>query len=81
MNANNSGAFISKIRHFSAIFCDFFESALNLDHFRKKITIIAYVFKKLATTKDVLRQMSKSSRLTEPLNRGHGKRAETLIQS
>ena len=57
-----------------------FESALSLEHFQKKMTLIAYVFPKLPTTKNVLRQMSKSSRLREPLDRRHGKRAEALIQ-
>ena len=40
---------------FSEFFCSFFESALNLEHFQKKMTLIAYVFPKLPTTKDVLR--------------------------
>ena len=47
---------------------------------QKKMTFIAYVFPKLPTTKNVLRQMSKSSRFREPLDRWHGKRAEALIQ-
>ena len=33
----------------------FFESALNFEHFQKKMTLIAYVFPKLPTTKNVLR--------------------------
>ena len=33
----------------------FFESALNFEHFQKKMTLISYVFPKLPTTKDVLR--------------------------
>ena len=53
--SKNSDAFISKIKSFSAIFSAFFESALNFEHFRTKMTLIAYVFKKLPTTKDVLR--------------------------
>ena len=40
---------------FSEFFSAFFESALNLEHFQKKMTLIAYVFPKLPTTKDVLR--------------------------
>ena len=39
---------------FSEFFTAFFESALNFEHFQKKMTIIAYVFPKLPTTKDVL---------------------------
>ena len=44
---------------FSEFFSAFFESALNSEHFQKKMTLIAYVFPKLSTTKNVLRQMSK----------------------
>ena len=40
---------------FPGFFCSFFESALNFEHFQKKVTLIAYVFMKLSTTKDVLR--------------------------
>ena len=64
-------------RSFSA----FSESALNFEHFKKKMTLIAYVFPKLPTTKNLLRQMSKSSRFREPVDRRHGKLAEALIQS
>ena len=65
---------------FSKFFSAFFESALNFEHFQKKMTVIAYVFPKLPTTKNVLRQMSKSSRFREPVDRRHSKRAEALIQ-
>ena len=65
---------------FSQFFSEFFKSALNFVHFQKKMTLIAYVFPKLTTTKNVLRQMSKSSRFREPLDKRHGKRAEALIQ-
>ena len=40
---------------FSEIFCAFFEFVLNFETFQKKVTLIAYVFRKLPTTKDVLR--------------------------
>ena len=66
------------------IFCQFFsafvESALNSEHFQKKRTFIAYVFPKLPTTKNLLRQMSKSSRFREPVDRRHGKWVQALIQ-
>ena len=65
---------------FSQFFSAFFKSALNFEHFQKKMTLIAYLFPKLTTTKNVLRQMSKISRLGEPLDKRHGKRAEALIQ-
>ena len=70
-----------KEKFFSEFFSAFFESALNFEDFPKKKTFIAYVFPKLSTTKNLLRQMSKSSRFREPVKRQHGKWAEALIQS
>ena len=69
-----------KQKIFSEYFSAFFKSGLNFEHFQKKMTLIAYVFLKLTTTKNVLRQMSKSSRFREPVARRHGKWAEALIQ-
>ena len=69
-----------KQKIFSEFLAAFFESALNFEHFKKKRTFIAYVFPKLPTTKNLLRQMSKSSRFREPVDRRHGKWAEALIQ-
>ena len=69
-----------KEKTFSEFFSVFLESALNSEHFKKKMTLIAYVFPKLPTTKNLLRQMSKSSRFREPLDMRHGKWAEALIQ-
>ena len=40
---------------YSQIFSTIFESALNLEYFRKKMSLIAYVYPKVPTTKDVLR--------------------------
>ena len=40
---------------FSQFFPAFSESALNLEYFQKKMTLIAYVFAELPTTKEVLR--------------------------
>ena len=62
-----------KQKLFFESFSAFFESALNFEHFKKKRTFIDYVFPKLLTTKDLLRQMSKSSRFREPVDRRHGK--------
>ena len=69
-----------KQKIFSRFFAAFFESALNFEHFQKKMTLIAYVLPKLPTTKDVLRQMSKSSRFRERLDRRRSKWPEELIQ-
>ena len=70
-----------KQKIFPQFFSAFFKSALNFEHFQKKMTLIAYVFPKLPTPKNLLRQMSKSSRFREPVDRRHGKGAEALIQS
>ena len=72
--------FSQKQKIFSEFRAGFFESPLNFEHFQKKRTFIAYVFPKLLTTKNLLRQMSKSSRFREPVDRRHGKWAEALIQ-
>ena len=69
-----------KQKIFSQFFSAFSESALNFEYFQKKRIFIAYVFPKVPTTKNVLRQMSKSSRFREPVERRHGKWAEALIQ-
>ena len=62
-----------KQKIFSKFFSAFFKSALNSEHFQKKMTLRAYVFPKLPTTKNVLRQMSKSFRIRERLDRRHSK--------
>ena len=66
---------------FFQFFSAFFESALNFEYFQKKMTLIAYVFPKLRTTKDVLRWISKNSRLRGRLDRRHGKQSEKLIHT
>ena len=43
-----------KPKIFSEFICAFFEFVLNFEHFQKKTTLIAYVFPKLPTAKDVL---------------------------
>ena len=45
------------------------------------MTLIAYVFGKLQTVKDVVRQISKNSGLRRPLNWQHGKQAQALLKS
>ena len=59
----------------------FLKSPLNFRHFQKKMILIADVFPKLRTKKDVVRSISNKSRFRRPLDREHGKRTETLLQS
>ena len=40
---------------FSQFFSAFLKSALNFEYFQKKMSLIAYAFQKLPTTKNVLR--------------------------
>ena len=68
-----------KQKIFSGFFSAFFKSALYFEHFQKKRIFIAYVFPKVPTTRNLLRQMSKSSRFRERVDRRHGKWAEALI--
>ena len=44
-----------KPKIFSELFCAFFEFVLNFEYFQKKMNLMAYVFPKLPTTKDLLR--------------------------
>ena len=44
-----------KQKIFSDFFPAFFEYAINFEHFQKEMTLIAYVYPKLPTTKQMLR--------------------------
>ena len=44
-----------KQKIFCQFFSAFFESELNLEHFQKKGTLLAYGFPEIPTTKNVLR--------------------------
>ena len=48
--------------------------------FKKKITLIAEVFPKLRTRKNLVRSMSKKSRFKGSFGKQHGKRAQTLLK-
>ena len=45
------------------------------------MTLIADLFPKLPTPKNVLRYMSKKSHFKGPFDKQHGKRDQTLLQS
>ena len=44
------------------------------------MTIIAYVFPKLETTKGVVRQMSQKSNFRRPFDNQHRERSQTLLK-
>ena len=69
-----------KQKIFPHFFSPIFDSALNFERLQKKMTLIANVFPKFASTEDELREMPKRSRLRGPQERRHGKRAQALIQ-
>ena len=62
-------------------FFGFLKCTSILEHFLKKMNLIAFVFPKLRTPKDVVREMSKKSCFIGPIDRQHGQRAKTLFQS
>ena len=45
------------------------------------MTLIGYVSRKLETSKDLVRKMSKKSRFRRPFVKQHGKRSKTLLKS
>ena len=57
------------------------KSRLNFEHFQTNIMLIAYVFSKLQTAKDVVTQMSKKFRFRRPYSKQHGKWSQTLLKS
>ena len=48
--------------------------------FKKNMTVIAEVFPKLRTRKNLVRSMSKKSRFKGSFGKQHGKRAQTLLK-
>ena len=71
-----------KRKAFSEFFLAFPKSTLNFEHLQtKNMTFIADSFLKLRTPKNVVRYLSKKSRLKGPFDRQHGKRVQTLLRS
>ena len=57
------------------------KSTLNLNIFRKKMSLIANIFPKLQTPQNVVRYMSKKSRFKGNFDKQHGKRTKTQLRS
>ena len=66
---------------FSQFFRPFLKSILIFEHFEKKMTLVAYVFPKIQTAKDVVRQMSKMTCFRTPLESQIVKGSQTLVKS
>ena len=69
-----------KQKTFSEFFSSVCQSSLNLEHFQKKMTLIADVFPKLRTPKNMVRSMPKKSGFRGSYKKQHGKRAQTLYK-
>ena len=65
----------------SQFFFAFLKSALNFEHFQKKMTLIADLFPKLPSTKKVIISMSEKSCFRRTSHKKHGKRPKTLLKS
>ena len=71
-----------KQRHLqSELFSACLKSNLHFEHFqKKKMTLIADVFPKLRSPKNLVRSMSKKSRFQGSFRKQHGKRAQKLFK-
>ena len=70
-----------KQKTFSQIFSEFLKPRLKFERSqKKKKVLIAYVFRKLRTAKDVITQISRKSRLRSPFKKRSGKRSQTLFK-
>ena len=57
------------------------KSSLNFENFqKKKMTLIAEVFPRVQTPKNMVTSMSKKSRFKGSFGKQHGKRAQTLLK-
>ena len=65
----------------SEFFSQHLRSSLNFEHFQKNRTLIAHVFPKLPTPKNVVRSMSKMYRFRATIQKQDGKRVQTLLKS
>ena len=77
----NSDASIWKTKNFCSIFCCIFEISFKFWTFSKKrMTLIAEVFPKLRTSKNMVTSMSKKSCFKGSFGKQHGKRTKTLLK-
>ena len=73
---------IPETKNFFSIFFLNFEIYTKFSTFlKKKMTLLANVFWKLRTSKNVVRLISKKRCFTVPFNKQHGQRAQTLFKS
>ena len=70
-----------KLNHFVEFFFHFGNLHQILDLLKKKMTLIAQVFPKLQSVKDMFRQMFKQPRFRAPFNSQHIKVSQTLMKT
>ena len=70
-----------KQKNFSQIFAPFLKSTSNLKYFEKNMTLKVYIFPKLRSAKDVLRQVFKKPRFRKPFDSQDAKGSQTLLES
>ena len=68
-------------KNFFWFFLSRLKSRLNFEHFPKKMTLVADVFPKLRTPKNVIKSISKKSRFRGSFERQHRKSLQTLLKS
>ena len=62
-----------KQKTFSEFFSSYLKSSLNLEHFKKRITLIPDILPKLRTPKNMVRSMHKNARFRRAVEKQHGK--------
>ena len=71
-----------KLKTFSEFFAPFPESTSNFKHFeKKKIFVIASLFRKLQTVKNFVRPLSKKHRFRTPVGSEYFKESQTFLKS
>ena len=72
-----------KQKSFSHFFAVFLKSGLNLEHFeeKKKMTVIDFCISHIMDSQNMFRKMSKKSCFRGPIDKQHGKQAQTLLKS
>ena len=66
---------------FSDSFLPFLDSSSNFKHFEKKMIVIATLFRKLQTLKDLVRPLSKNQPFRAPFYSENVKGSQTLVKS
>ena len=70
-----------KSKTFSHFNIPFLETKSNFKHFEQKMIVIATLFRKLQTVKDLDRQLSKKHTFRAPFDSQHVKGSQTLVKS